>query len=277
MTVFGVLLIAALHARRVSGGILIGILATCVIGLATRIIPWTSEPVHLNFSTFFHLNISELFQRPVDAFVAIALFFFLVLFDTVGTLVGVGTQAGFIGEDGKLPRVGRAFFADATATCVGALFGTSTVTSYIESATGVAAGARTGLASLVTGACFVLAIAFAPIIHLAGQDIGATFAGLKPTDLHVSMYPVVAPALIFVGFLMMAPLRRVNWDDVTESLPAFLTISIMVFGYGITEGIAAGCVSFALIKALSGRGKEVHPIMYGVAAAFLVRYAFLMK
>jgi AGZA family xanthine/uracil permease-like MFS transporter len=90
------------------------------------------------------------------------------------------------------------------------------------------------------------------------------------------MYPVVAPALIFVGFLMMAPLRKVKWDDVTESLPAFLTIAIMVFGYGITEGIAAGCVSFALIKACSGRGREVHPIMYLIAAAFLARYAFLM-
>ncbi len=276
MTVFGVLLIAVLHARGIRGGILIGVLATCAAGLITGIIPWTSEPVHLNFSTFFQLNGSELIQRWPDALVAIALFFFLVLFDTVGTLVGVGSQAGFLRENGTLPRAGRAFFADAAATSVGALFGTSTVTSYIESATGVAAGARTGLAAIVAGLCFVGAIAFAPVVHIAGQDIGAAFYKVGPTDLHVSMYPAVAPALIFVGFLMMTPLRKVKWDDVTESLPAFLTISIMVFGYGITEGIAAGCVTFPTIKLLSGRAKEAHPIMYVIAAAFLIRYIFLM-
>ena len=276
MTIFGVMLIGVLHARGIRGGILIGVLATCAMGVATGVVPWTREPVHLNFSTFFQLNVSELIHRPLDAFVAIALFFFLVLFDTVGTLIGVGTQAGFVTDDGKLPRAGRAFFADAMATCVGALFGTSTVTSYIESATGVAAGARTGLAAIVAGLCFVAAIAFAPIIRIAGQDVGAAFYHLSPTDLHVSMYPVVAPALIFVGFLMMAPLRKVKWEDVTESLPAFLTMAIMVFGYGITEGIAAGCVSFAAIKALSGRMREVHPIMYIIALAFVVRYAFLM-
>jgi len=276
LTLFGVLLIAVLHARGVRGGILLGVLASCGIGLATGIIPWTRPEVALNFSTFFQLDVSELITRWPDALVAILLFFFLVLFDTVGTLIGVGTQAGFVDENGRLPRAGRAFFADAMATSVGALFGTSTVTSYIESAAGVAAGARTGLAAIVAGLCFILAIAFAPIIHIAGQDIGAAFYHLKSTELHVSMYPAVAPALIFVGFMMMAPLRRVRWDDVTESLPAFLTIAIMVFGYGITEGIAAGCVSFAAIKWLSGRGREVHAVMYVIALAFIVRYAVLM-
>ena len=276
MTVFGVLVIAVLHARGIRGGILIGVLATCAAGLIAGIIPWTTEPLNLNFSTFFRLNGSELIARWPDALVAIAMFFFLVLFDTVGTLVGVGSQAGFLRENGTLPRAGRAFFADAAATSVGALFGTSTVTSYIESAAGVAAGARTGLAAVVAGLCFVAAIAFAPIVHIAGQDIGAAFYKVGPADLHVSMYPAVAPALIFVGFLMMMPLRKVKWDDVTESLPAFLTISLMVFGYGITEGIAAGCVSFPLIKLLSGRGKEAHPIMYVIAVAFLLRYIFLI-
>jgi len=276
LTLFGVLLIAVLHARGIRGGILIGVLASCGIGLITGIIPLARPEVALNFSTFFQLNVSELITRWPDALVAILLFFFLVLFDTVGTLIGVGTQAGFVDEKGRLPRAGRAFFADAMATSVGALFGTSTVTSYIESAAGVAAGARTGLAAIVAGVCFVLAIAFAPIIHIAGQDIGAAFYNLKPSDLHVSMYPAVAPALIFVGFMMMAPLRRVRWDDVTESLPAFLTIAIMVFGYGITEGIAAGCVSFAAIKLLSGRGREVHAVMYIIALAFVLRYAVLL-
>ena len=276
LTLFGLTIISVMHARGLRGGILAGVLTSCVLGVTTGIVPMTAEPVRLSFSTFFQLNFSELIHRPLDASLAILMFFFLVLFDTVGTLIGVGTQAGFVSEDGKLPRAGRAFFADASATCVGALFGTSTVTSYIESATGVAAGARTGLASIVTGICFLAALAFAPIIRIAGQDIGPAFANVAPTSLHVSMYPVVAPALIFVGFLMMSPLRRIQWNDVTESLPAFFTIALMVFGYGITEGIAAGCVSFAAIKALSGRGREVHPIMYIVALAFVARYAFLL-
>lgn len=277
LTICGLGVIVVMHANGLRGGILAGILATCALGLATGVIPWQTEPVHLTFSTFFQLDFAELIHRWPDALTAILLFFFLDLFDTVGTLVGVGSQAGFLKEDGTMPRAGRAFLSDAIGTCIGALFGTSTVTSYIESATGVAAGARTGLAAVVTGICFVLAIALAPIIHIAGQDVGAAFYGLKPTDLHVSMYPVVAPALIFVGFLMMTPLRKVKWEDITESLPAFLTIAIMVFGYGITEGISAGCVSFAAIKLLSGRGKEVHPIMYAVALAFVARYLFLVN
>lgn len=276
ITAAGVFLIAVLYARGIYGGILIGILTTCVLGLVTGVIPWTREPLDLNFSTFFQLNFGELLHRPSDALIAIFLFFFLDLFDTVGTLVGVGNAAGYIKEDNTLPRAGRAFFCDATATCVGALFGTSTVTSFIESATGVAAGARTGLAAVVTGVCFIGAIALAPIIHVAGQDVGAAFAHAEKGAPYVSMYPGVAPALIFVGFLMMAPLRKVKWEDVTESLPAFLTIAIMVFGYGITEGIAAGCVSFALLKFLSGRGREAHPVMYIIALAFVLRYAFLV-
>jgi len=276
MTVLGVFLIAVLHARGIKGGILIGILATCAVGLASGVIPWKPEPVALNFSTFFQLDASELLQHWDKALLAILLFFFLDLFDTVGTLVGVSSQAGFLKEDGTLPRAGRAFLSDALGSCAGALFGTSTVTSYIESASGVAAGARTGLAAVVTGLCFIAAIALAPIIRLAGQDVGAVYANAAEGVPYVSMYPGVAPALIFVGFLMMAPLRKIKWDDITESLPAFLTITIMVFGYGITEGIAAGCVSFAVIKPLAGRGREVHPIMYAIAIAFIVRYAFLV-
>ena len=174
-----------------------------------------------------------------------------------------------------MPRAGRAFLADALATCIGALFGTSTVTSYIESATGVAAGARTGLAAMVTGVCFLAAIAFAPIIHLVGTDIGAAFYGVGPTDLHVAMYPGVAPALIVVGLLMMAPLLRVNWEDLTEALPAFLTVAMMLFGFAIHEGISAGCVSYAAIKTLTGRYREVHPVMYVLAVALAARYALL--
>ncbi|MCP4644987.1 MAG: NCS2 family permease, partial [bacterium] len=168
LTCFGVLLIAALMALRVPGGILIGILATCGIGVATGVMPKPEGDLDRSFETFFSLNFTELIENWHTALVAIVLFFFMDLFDTVGTLVGVGKQAGYIGDDGHLPRANRAFLSDAGATCFGALFGTSTVTSYIESATGVAAGARTGLASVVTGVCFLGAILLAPIVRVVG-------------------------------------------------------------------------------------------------------------
>jgi AGZA family xanthine/uracil permease-like MFS transporter len=194
----------------------------------------------------------------------------------VGTLVGLGKQAGFIRPGENLPRVGRAFLSDATGTCAGALFGTSTVLTYVESATGIAAGARTGLAAVVTAACFLLAPVLAPVVRIVGQDVGWSYIGVQPTDPHITMYPAVAPALIVVGFMMMAPLRHVDWDDITEGVPAFLTVAMMAFGFAIIEGIAAGIVSFAAVKLFAGRGKEVHPILYAVAAALLARYIFLM-
>jgi adenine/guanine/hypoxanthine permease len=277
ISLIGLLFMATLLARKIRGGILLGILLTLGLGLITGVIPWEIERQPLSFSTFFQLNFSELIANWPKALVAIALFFFLDLFDTVGTLVGVSTQAGFMTEDGRLPRAGRAFFADALASCTGALFGTSTVTSYIESAAGVAAGARTGLAAAVTGVCFLFAIFLAPLAALAGHDIGpAYYQNLGIENSFVAMYPAVAPALITVGFMMLAPLRKVKWDDVTESLPAFLTIGMMPLGYGITEGIAAGCISFAAIKLTTGRGREAHPIMYLIAIALILRYAFLV-
>lgn len=277
LTLLGVFFIVALMALGVRGGILIGILATVALGLLTGILSPPTEFVGFSFETFFHLNVVELWQKWDKALLAIALFFFLDLFDTVGTLVGVGKQAGFIGDDGKLPRAGRAFFSDAAATCIGALFGTSTVTSYIESGTGVAAGARTGLAAVVTGICFLLAVVLAPLVQVVGRDVGPSVYGLQPSDLHVAMYPGVAPALIVVGLMMMAPLRKVNWEDLTESLPAFLTVAMMVFGYGITEGIAMGCISFVAVKLFTGRRREIHPVMYVVALALILRYAFLTQ
>ena len=276
MAIVGFFVIAVLMAYKVNGGILIGILFTAGLGLVLGVIPTTVPEFHLSTQTFFNLGFQELVTRWQDAIMAIALFFFLVLFDTVGTLVGVTNQAGLMTEDGKVPRAGRAFLADALATSFGALCGTSTVTSYIESATGVAAGARTGLAAIVTGVCFLIAILFAPIVALVGTNVGPQYyEALGLQGALVPMYPAVAPALIAVGFLMLAPLGKIKWDDITESLPAFLTIAMMVLGYCITEGIAAGCISFAVIKTATGRRREVHPIMYITALAFLLRYAFL--
>ncbi len=276
ISLLGVLVTATLLARNFRGAILVGLLVTAGLALATGAVPWQVERTPLSMGTFFQLNFSELLARWQDALLAILLFFFLDLFDTVGTLVGVSTQAGYMQDDGKLPRAGRAFFSDALATCCGALLGTSTVTSYIESATGVAAGARTGLAAVVTGICFLFAIALAPVVAIAGHNVGpAYYEQLGIEGSFVSMYPIVSPALIVVGFLMLSPLRKVKWEDVTESLPAFLTIAMMAFGFGITEGIAAGCISYAAIKLTAGRGREVHPIMYAIAVALVARYAFL--
>ncbi|MFO7974340.1 MAG: NCS2 family permease [Candidatus Hydrogenedentota bacterium] len=275
ITVVGVFLTAALMALGVRVGILIGILTTTALGLVTGILPWPETGIEWSTETFFNLDFSELFANWGCALRAIALLFFMDMFDTIGTLVGVGKQAGYIGDDGKLPRAGRAFFSDAAATCIGALFGTSTVTTYVESATGVAAGARTGLAAVVTGICFVFAILLAPVVQVVGQDVGPAFYGVDPASAHVAMYPAVAPALIVVGFLMMGSLRKIAWDDITESLPAFLTVAMMVFAYAIHEGIAIGCISFVAIKAATSRFKEVHPVMYVVAALLVLRYAFL--
>lgn len=276
IAVTGIFLIAVLMAYRITGAILIGILATAVLGLVFGVMPKQAPEFHFSMETFFNLSVSELFERWQDAFLAIALFFFLDLFDTVGTLVGVSTQAGFMTDDGKLPRAGRAFLSDALGTCVGALCGTSTVTSYIESAAGVAAGARTGLAAIVTGLCFLGAMLLAPIIAIVGVNVGPSYYQVLGIEgAFVPMYPAVAPALVIVGLLMLKPLAKINWEDITESFPAFLTLVMMAFGYGITEGIAAGCISFAVIKPLTGRPKEVHPIMYITALAFTLRYAFL--
>lgn len=278
LTIFGLFLIVAFLARGIPGGILIGILATCVVGILTKVIPWPERPLDLqmSFNTFFHLNFTELFEKWHEALAAIFLLFFLILFDTVGTLVGLGRQAGYIGADGQLPRAGRAFFTDATGTCVGALFGTSTVVTYVESATGIASGARTGLAAVITALCLALSIFLAPIVRIVGQDVGPAFYGVAADVPHVSMYPAVAPALIVVGFMMMAPLKFVKWDDVTESVPAFLTVVMMAFGFAIIEGIAAGIVSFALVKLIAGRPREVHPALYVMALALVARYIWLV-
>jgi len=277
ISLFGLLVMTALMVRGVRGGILIGILVTTGLGVVTGVLPRDIPDMHLSATTFLQLDFGALLGRWQDALLAIALFFFLDLFDTVGTLVGVSAQAGFLKEDGSLPRAGRAFMADALGTCGGALMGTSTVTTYIESASGVAAGARTGLAAVVTGLCFVAGVALAPVVAVVGHDVGPDYyaAVLGIENGLVRMHPAVAPALILVGVLMLAPLRRIKWDDLTEAVPAFLTVAIMPLGYGIAEGISAGCVSYAVLKLATGRWREPHPLMYAVALALVLRYAFV--
>ena len=171
-------------------------------------------------------------------------------------------------EDGTLPRARQALLADATGTVIGAGLGTSTVTAYIESLTGVAAGGRTGLAAMVTAALFFLSLLFAPLVRMIG-------GGYSTSPGH-TLYPVIAPALILVGTLMMREVRGIAWDDPTEAIPAFLTIMIMPLAVSITDGIAFGFIACSVLKLVTGRGRELSGIVYLCAAALLLRYIWLL-
>ncbi len=191
----------------------------------------------------------------------IFIFFFLDLFDTIGTLIGVSQQAGFL-KDGKLPRARGALLADAVATVVGAGLGTSTVTSYVESSAGVADGARTGLANVVTALLFIAALFFAPVVKMVGGD-------------YQHLHPAVAPVLIIIGSIMLRNVVHITWTDPTEALPAFLAIMVMPLTFSITEGIAFGFISYSFLKLVTGRGREVHWLVYLFSILFIVRYAYV--
>ena len=178
------------------------------------------------------------------------------MFDTIGTLIGVSDKAGMLDENEKLPRIKPALLADAIATSVGAVFGTSTTTTYVESSAGVGAGARTGLASVVTGVLFLVAILFAPIF--------TAIPGFA-----------TAPALIFVGFLMISAILKVDFGDLTEAVPAYLCLLAMPLMYSIAEGIAIGVISYVVINVICGKAKKVTPLMYVLAVLFVCKYIFL--
>jgi AGZA family xanthine/uracil permease-like MFS transporter len=262
LALFGVAVTLVLMALRVHGAILIGILATALLGIPLGVVHYNgilSSPPSLT-PTLFKLDILGALQTGLITVVFV--FFFLDLFDTVGTLIGVSGQAGFL-KKGRLPRADQAMFSDAIGTVSGALLGTSTVTTYIESAAGIAQGARTGLANVFTSLLFLVALFFSP---LAGMISGLyEFEGLR-------LRPVIAPPLIIVGFLMMKCVRNIQWDDITEAIPAFLVIVVMPLTLNITEGIAFGFISYALLKLVSGKGREVHWIIYLFAALFVLRY-----
>ena len=206
-------------------------------------------------------------RRQAGILSIIFVFFFLDLFDTVGTLIGVTQEAGLLAPDGSLPRARWALLSDAVGTTAGALLGTSTVTSYIESASGVSAGARTGLANMLTGTLFLLAIFFTPLVKMIG--------GGMDSGEGLVLYPVVAPALIMVGCLMLRNVKRIDWDEISEAIPAFLTILMMPLTFSITEGIAFGFISYTLLKTVEGRFKEVPALISIFAGLFVLRYIFL--
>lgn len=217
----------------------------------------------------------------------IFIFFFLDMFDTVGTLIGVGERAGFLDERGHLPRARQALFADAAGTVAGSLVGTSTITTYIESAAGVESGARTGLASVVTGVCLLLALLVLPLVHVVGAGVEFVAAETGEPLLQVArgtvtvvpMRPVIAPVLILIGVMMVGSVAKIRWGDYSEAIPAFLAIVIMQFSFSITDGIAWGFISYTLLKAVTRRFGDLHWLVVLFAALFIAQYAaraFLM-
>jgi AGZA family xanthine/uracil permease-like MFS transporter len=183
-------------------------------------------------------------------------FLFVDLFDTLGTLIGVSSKAGMLDEDGKLPRIKGALLADSTATIVGACLGTSTTTTYVESSAGVASGGRTGLSSVITGLLFLLSIFLSPIFLAI-----PSFA--------------TAPALIVVGFMMLSSILKIDFEDYTDAIPAYITIIAMPFTYSISDGICFGIISYVLIHVLTGKAKKIHPILYVLAVLFILKYILL--
>jgi len=285
LTILSLILTGVLLARKVRGAILIGIIVTAVIGLFVRggMNPEAGGPDTLvQFHgivaappsiapTFFKVNLVEIFMNP-RLWEVVFIFFFLDLFDSVGTLIGVGHSAGLLTKEGKLPRVGPALFADAIGSVFGALLGTSTVTSYIESSTGVAEGGRTGLTGIVVGFLFLLAIFFSPLASMVG---GGYMIGLDSFGDPILRYPIIGAPLIIVGSLMMKGLRDVDWDDWAAAIASFLTVIMMPLTLSITVGISYGFIAYTLIKLLSGKGREVHWLLYVLTLAFILRYALV--
>jgi AGZA family xanthine/uracil permease-like MFS transporter len=262
LVLFGVILTAVLMAFRVPGAILIGILGTALLGIPLGVVKYhglVSSPPSV-LPTLLKLDV--LGALKTGLLTVIFIFFFLDLFDTMGTLIGVSEPAGFI-KKGRLPRANQAMLSDAIGTVGGALLGTSTVTSYIESATGIAQGARTGLANVFTSFLFIVALFFSPLAEMIGGEY--VHNGLV-------LHPVVAPPLIIVGYLMMKCVTFIKWEDLTEAIPAFLTIIIMPLTVSITEGIAFGFISYSLLKLVTGKGREVHWIIYLFSFLFIIRY-----
>jgi len=284
LTLVGLGLTLALAAWRVRGAILLGILITTALTWATGAafdVPAIELPSRLELPTGlaatagkllagFGMLWEKLLSRNWVHLLSFAfILLFMDLFDTVGTLLGVASRAGLM-RDGRLPRAEHALSADAAGTVVGACLGTSTVTSYIESITGVQAGARTGLAAIVTGACLLLAMLFWPMVKMVG---GGVPVGHGPGGEPILRYPMIAPALIFVGAMMVRAIRDIDWDDVTEALPAFLTIVAMPFAYSISTGIAIGFIAYAVGKIVTGRFRQCPILVYVFAVLFVVQYA----
>ena len=273
LAVVGLIVIAVLSEKNVKGAILIGILITWGLGMICQIAGIYVIDVEAGFYSLFpawsDFNIGAIGQtfgqcfnvdlsgvRVTDFIIIMFAFLFVDMFDTLGTVIGVANKANLLDKDGKLPRIKEVLLADAVATSAGAVLGTSTTTTFVESSAGVAEGARTGLASVVTGILFLLSIFLSPVF--------CAIPGFA-----------TAPALIYVGFLMITAVVEIKFDDITESVPAYLCLLTMPLTYSISEGIAMGVISYVAINLFAGKGKKVQPLMYILAILFVLKYFFL--
>jgi AGZA family xanthine/uracil permease-like MFS transporter len=256
LAIFGLVLISALLARGVRGAMLIGILVTTLIAALCGLVPWKPEAYHFSdiAATAGKLDIRAAWKIGFVEIVFV--FLFVDLFDNVGTLVGVGKKAGLFDEAHRIPRIGSIFLTDSTATIAGSLAGTSTVVSYIESAAGVVAGGRSGVTAIVVGLLFILALFVAPVI------------GAVPPA-------ATAPALIVVGSLMMSQIGEISWKDPAIAIPAFLTLVTIPLTFSIANGLAFGFTAYALLRIVTGKFRETHWLVYGLAALFIVRFFYL--
>ncbi|HEY9888916.1 MAG TPA: NCS2 family permease [Candidatus Obscuribacterales bacterium] len=262
MAIVGILLTAAFLARRIRGALLWGILATALLGWIFGITPWPQGVIGLplwpgNLLGQAFIGLGQIGTAGWANFLVVMfVFLFVDLFDTIGTLSGIGIQAGYIQPDGTLPRANQALLADAVGTTAGAVLGTSTVTSYIESAAGIADGGRSGFTAVVTAGCLLLSIFFIPLLSA------------------IPGYATAA-ALVMVGVLMMGNVGGIRWSDPAESIPAFLTILLMPLTYSIAEGLAVGFIAYPLIKTFQGKGQEINLVVWLIAAVFVLRFVLM--
>ena len=253
---FGIIFSAVLMVRNVTGALLIGIIVTTIIGIPLGITtlngvvdtPPSMAPILLKFEWS---NILSL-----DMVICVFTFLFIDMFDTIGTLIGVSSRAGMMDEQGNIPRLKQAFMADAIGTTVGAMLGTSTVTTYVESASGVNAGGRSGLTAFTTAICFLLALFLAPLFLAIPAQ-------------------ATAPALVLVGAIMMTGIHNIEFNDFSYAIPCFVCIAFMPFTYSISDGIMLAYITYVLIQMCTGNWKKLSPAMYILAALFVLRYAFL--
>lgn len=270
LALLGILITSFLVIKNVKGNILLGILITWVLGIICQL---TGLYVPAPDSGFYSLIPSGIVSAPaslaptlfkmdfsvigsLNFLVVVFAFLFVDIFDTLGTLIGCATKADMLDKDGKLPGIKGALMADAVGTTVGACFGTSTITTFVESSSGIAEGGRTGLTSIVSGALFLLALFFSPIFLAI-----PSFA--------------TAPALVVVGFFMMQQVAKIAWNDMLEAIPAFICIFAMPFMYSISEGIAFGVISYVVLYAAAGKAKKITPLMWVLAVLFILKYIFL--
>ena len=256
LTIIGILITGLLYAKKVPGAMLLGILLTTFIGIPFGItklngvvsLPDSIAPIFMQFEWSNVLSL--------DMLAIVFTFLFIDLFDTMGTLIGVSTRANMVDSQGRIPRLKQAFMADAIATTAGAMLGTSTTTTYVESAAGVSQGGRSGLTAFVVGCCFAVTLVFSPLfLAIPGE--------------------ATAPVLFLVGLLMIEPIRNIDFSEYTESIPAFICIITMPLAYSISDGILLGMISYVVLNTISGKFKKITPTMYILALLFVLKYIFI--